>query len=167
MFIKPLPTRERLYELLEYYPESGDFVWKSTISGHIKGGYQAGSLDKGYITIQIDGLKFKAHRLAWLFVYGSNPLDLIDHVNGVTSDNRISNLRLCNHSQNIANSRVSKNSKSGIKGVYLHSSGKKWAAEVCIHRKKIHLGCFESQKEAQAAYAVASQKFHKEFSRLT
>jgi hypothetical protein len=57
---------------------------------------------KGYIHLRV-GKTFKlAHRLIWEHVNGPIPKGMsIDHINGVRSDNRIVNLRLVTHQENI------------------------------------------------------------------
>lgn len=100
----------------EYDPLSGLFTRRRR-KGKWKAGEIAGGLDKkGYICISIDGVKHKAHRLAFLYMTGSIP-DMVDHDNLVRSDNRWSNLRYCNATQNAANRSVHSNNELGIKGV--------------------------------------------------
>jgi hypothetical protein len=86
----------RVVELLEYHRDFGKFYWikKSSKYSNIKVGEIAGTLDnKGYITIQIDGIQFKAHRLAWFVEHSEWPSNYIDHRNGDKTDNRLENLR--------------------------------------------------------------------------
>ena len=69
-------TEERLKEVLSYNAmDSGIFTWKIAKARSIKVGDIAGADDgAGYIQIQIDGTLYKAHRLAWLYVYGKFPI---------------------------------------------------------------------------------------------
>ena len=86
-------TQSRLKELLYYDPYSGIFTWKIS-SGNMPAGSAAGCLSpEGYIRITIAGKKYKAHRLAWFYVYGYFPENQVVHLNGARDDNRISNLR--------------------------------------------------------------------------
>lgn len=89
-------TRNRLWAVLNYNPISGLFYWKckDKLGSHVIIGNVAGGLDeKGYIRIRIDGKKYRAHRLAWLYTFGVWPTLQIDHINRVRDDNRICNLR--------------------------------------------------------------------------
>ena len=55
---------------------------------------QAGTPDReGYVVIRYAGKGYKAHRLAWLHVYGRWPNGPLDHINRLKNDNRIENLR--------------------------------------------------------------------------
>ncbi|MGL9722094.1 HNH endonuclease signature motif containing protein [Symbiopectobacterium sp.] len=47
----------------------------------------------------------RAHRLAWIYVYGVEPDGEIDHINGIRSDNRICNFRIVDDKQNARNRR--------------------------------------------------------------
>ena len=155
-------TAERLREVLSYIPESGIFYWLKT-EKRVKAGDVAGSYTQGYLNIQVDGVLYRAHRLAWLYVNGDWPEKGIDHINGVSTDNRIANLRDANQSQNTANSRRSINCKSGFKGVTAYRS--RWVASIGKAGRKKHIGVFDTPEEAHAAYLSAATKIHGEFAR--
>lgn len=91
-------TLSRLKKLLDYDPSSGIFHWKFIVfRSKMKVGDVAGGLDeKGYVRIRIDGIKYRAHRLAWFYVKGVWPSDTIDHKDRVRNNNRILNLREAN-----------------------------------------------------------------------
>jgi hypothetical protein len=90
-------TAERLRERLHYDAETGVFT-RRVGSGHAHAGDMAGSVHStGYVRIGIDGGKYTAHCLAWLYVHGVWPSDQIDHINRNRSDNRIANLRQRRH----------------------------------------------------------------------
>ena len=75
--------------------------------------------------------------------------DFVDHANGNRLDNRVCNLRLCTHAENMRNRKLNANSTSGVKGVYQH--GDKWRAEAKYKKKRYHLGTFLSLEEAREA----------------
>ena len=57
---------------------------------------------KGYVHLRIGQSFVYAHRLIWEHVNGPIPAGLsIDHINGDRADNRIGNLRLVTHQENI------------------------------------------------------------------
>lgn len=154
-------TPERLKELLSYDPYTGKFThlrtWAATAAGSI-----AGTLsDRGYVRIGVDGEEFRAHRLAWFYVHGEWPGDEIDHINGDRTDNRIANLRIVTHAENMQNVRAKlRRNTSGITGVSWHKARKKWRAAISINGKRYHLGLFATSDQAQAAYAAAKIRHH-------
>src|SRR5690348_8622850 len=114
--MKPELTQERLRECLSYEPRMGDFTWHKSRC-RVKVGDMAGTPHPdGYVQINIGGRLYLAHRLVWLHVYGEWPIAYLDHINGVRDDNRLINLRPATHSQNKANSRCRRDSRSGLKG---------------------------------------------------
>lgn len=92
----------------------------------------------------------------------------IDHINHNPLDNRVDNLRVCTQSQNSANSRKSKDiaTYSQYKGVSFRKDNGRWIATIRVRRKQIHLGYFDSEAEAAAAYNQAALKYFGEFAHL-
>ena len=145
-------TQERLIELFSYNADTGEFLWRKKWRGCRKN-LSAGSRNKkGYISIGIKGIVYYAHRLAWLYVTGNFPVDMIDHINGNRSDNRFDNLRECTMSQNGANSGKRPCNTSGYKGVCWRREKEKFDARCTIKGKTNWLGYFDTAEKASAAY---------------
>lgn len=153
-------TQERLKELLDYDPETGVFI-RLASRGNASKGAIAGSPDsKGYLRIFIEGKRYKAHRLAWLYVYGVWPAHQIDHINRTKSDNRIANLRETTNMQNCWNQGVRKNNKTRLLGVHLHKKTGKYRALIGVDNNTKHLGLYVTPEEAHAAYLAAKNEMH-------
>jgi len=152
-------TQARLRELLYYDPDTGIFTRKIDRQC-VKKGQIAGSKNKpGYLKIGIEGKVYSAHRLAWLYLYGEIPKGVeIDHVNGNKSDNRIVNLRLATHQQNMENQKTHATNKSGYKGVSWWAPTKKWKAQIGHQGKKYHIGLYQTKEEAKVAYEERAQQ---------
>jgi hypothetical protein len=157
-------TELELKELLHYNPDTGIFTWLVNKAKTIKAGSVAGTLtSSGYIHIKIDYKLYKAHRLAWLYVHGKFPEHHTDHINGIRNDNRIVNLREATFSQNIMNSKTQTKNTSGYKGVSFNIGKNKFESYVSFNHKKIHIGLFDTAKEANEARKVKAKILHGEF----
>lgn len=156
----PELTAERLRELFSYNPETGLFTRLVQTSSNAKVGSVAGSLNKGYILLWVDKMRFFGHRLAWLYVYGRFPSAQLDHINGIGHDNRIVNLRECIHYENLQNLPSRKHSTSGFVGASFHKQTGKWQSKIRLNGKHIYLGLFTSPEDAHNAYVVAKAKYH-------
>lgn len=121
---------------------------------------------KGYIAICVKTKTYKAHRLAWLYVYGEMPKNQIDHINGIKDDNRIDNLREATASENMFNRLKFKNSKSPIKGISFHIGQQKWTAKIQLNKKRLWLGSYNTFEEAAVAYKNAAIELHGNFINL-
>lgn len=156
-------TAERLCEVLDYDPGMGTFRWirRPTATCNVAVGAEAGTMDAdGYRTIQLDGVRHRAHRLAWLYMHGEwPPSEDIDHVNGNRADNRIANLREARRSENVQNvGAARKDSKSGLAGV--NERDGRWRARIRAGGERLTLGYFDSPEEAHAAYRAAKLQLH-------
>lgn len=158
---------KELREILRYNPETGAFIWlKPAWNQQSWIGKEAGSPDAhGYICIEIGEGRYKAHRLAWLYMTGAWPESEIDHINLVKYDNSWDNLREVNRSQQHQNGPLQSNNTSGHKGVSWYWQRNKWRAYIKKDGKRKHLGFFLTKEEAAAAYRKAAEELFGEFAR--
>jgi len=153
-------SQERLKSLLNYDQETGIFTCLVSRGRNAKVGSIAGTVDpKGYVRIKIDGQQYKAHRLAWLYVYGDLPPDQMDHINRIKTDNRIGNLRLATQAENQQNRSMRSDNTSGHIGVSWYKSAEKWQAQIRINHKQINIGYFANLQDAIAARKAAEIKY--------
>lgn len=157
MKFNPLPSQERLKEVLTYDPDTGVFTWKISSARRIKAGDIAGTLhSEGYIKISINGKRYLAHRLAWLYMTGDDPGDrMLDHKNQVKTDNAFSNLRFATDSQNQQN-------KQNV-GFSFHKATHKWEANLTHNGERKYLGLFDCPLLARLAYLDARKQYFGEF----
>ena len=178
---KLVPDREFLIGMLNYDPASGALVWRKRGNIHFDpqhAGKPAGSLTAGradgsnrYLAVGIKTDRYRqyqAHRLIWMIVTGEQPPDQIDHRDGDELNLKWDNLRAATHGQNIQNSKLRKDNKTGFKGVSLRVKGKyrRYRAQISVNRRLIIIGDFKSPEAAGAARAAAAIKLHGEFARL-
>ena len=158
-------TFERLREVLRYEPETGRFFWieKPSESARCTVGDEAGCLEaSGYIRIWIDGKRYVAQRLAWLYMTGEWPSHLVDHEDLDRANNSWTNLRAASNSENKANGRTYKKRKDLPKGVYTRRG--KFGAQIVHNYKHYSLGsAFDTPEEAHAAYLRKAEELHGDF----
>jgi len=169
---RDLITQEFLRETLDYNPDTGIFKWKARSDCDVQwnsryAGTPAGWNDpNGYQIITINYENYRAHHLAWLWVYGAWPERQIDHINRARKDNRIVNLRNATRSENAANSRIRSDNTSGCRGISWDSSRDKWCVYVNRDGVRRHLGRFTSLEEAKDVHRKAFNALFGEFSML-
>ena len=160
-------TQSELHALFYYNRETGNFIWKVSRGkrSQLKVGTIAGYTNKnGYKFIRLNKKLYRSHRLAWLYTYGEFPENEIDHIDGNPSNNAISNLRLCNSSQNKFNTKKRKDNTSGIKGVHWYKKYGKWQVNLNFNKTRKSLGYFSDLFEACCVITSTRNKLHKEFS---
>jgi hypothetical protein len=165
-------TAERLRELVDYDPETGNFLWKAEARSGFHGsavmhrkGELAGTARKdGRTVIRIETRTYLAYRLAWLWMTGSWPVFEIDHIDGDATNDRFANLRDASRRTNQQNIRIPQRSKASSRflGVYANKAGykKPWRSAITVDGKQKGLGYFYSEDEAYAAYVQAKRLLH-------
>lgn len=153
-------TQAILKNTLHYDETTGIFYRKDS-------GMVAGHPEKrdGHRRIRIRNIRYAAHRLAWMWVYGEFPNGNLDHINGNPDDNRIENLRIASVAENSRNAKTPFTNTSGVKGVYWHKGKKRWYASCRVNGKKIFIGTFKEIKEAEKVMVEFRNNHHKEFAR--
>lgn len=175
-----LPTQEVLLSLMEYDPDTGSLLWKDRPLDLFKDGKQSAhhnmaawnakcagkpalnSLRDGYLRGRLLGEFVYAHRVIWKMMTGDEP-DLIDHINGIRSNNRWCNLRSIDARNNAMNSALRSDNTSGVVGVTWDPRfGGKWVAQIFVGQERIFLGQYDEIGDAVRARKAAERKhnFH-------
>lgn len=149
---RPLPSQDRLLELLDYDPATGSLFRKDLN----KPAFTAQDV-KGYRVGSIDNILYRANRIIWKLMTGNDP-EQVDHENGVTSDDRWGNLKNVTHTNNQRNMKKPKTNKSGVTGVCFNTGKNKWQATIGVNGKAKVLGRFDTIEEA-----IACRKQGEEF----
>jgi hypothetical protein len=161
---RPALTAKRLREILDYNRRTGEFIWRArkvlprklgwrarVFNGTIAG-KRAGYVHKdGSVTINIDGRRHQAHRLAWLWVHGTLPDRGIEHKDGDRSNNAIDNLRLLPP----AAQPKPKLGPPTNRWVFWDKPRGLWAVEVTVSGERRHQSLHADFGEAVAAGKVA------------
>jgi hypothetical protein len=162
-------TQERLRELLHYDEETGVFTRLVRVAQRSRVGDIAGGIayiKKWHyrrIMISVDGVRYRAHRVAWLYVYGVWPnINMeIDHIDGDGTNNAIRNLRCVSHKVNSQNfHHALAGNTAGLLGVHYAKRERKFIAKIGVDGRYIYLGTFETPEEAHEAYIKAKRKYH-------
>lgn len=167
---KPLPTLERVRQLLSYDPLTGVFRWKERDVSEFKdeaycrtwntryAGKQAGAITPaGYVLISINKHRLYGHRLAWFYNTGEWPKDQIDHIDGDRAFNAFANLREATQSQNSYNMGA-RPGTSRFKGVSFIRKSDMWMAQISVAGVNTYLGCYGKEADAARAYDRAAIK---------
>lgn len=121
----------------------GNFRWKVLCRGHL----------------------LQRSRLMYFVYHNKIPSMLIDHINGDSLDDRISNLREADVAQNGWNSNHAHKTINPHlpRGVFIGPNYKRYRAAIQVRRKAIILGYFDTPELASQAYQDARKKYFGEF----
>ena len=158
-------TAERTLLALLRIEDDGVAYWTESPGRRVAAGAQAGSVCKlGYVVVQHRRKLFKLHRLIFLHHHGYLP-EMVDHIDGNPTNNRVSNLRAATRVLNMRNARRPANNTSGVKNVYWHRPSSRWLVTLRVERKSIYFGCFLTLEEATAVAEQARVDTFGEFAR--
>ena len=149
-----------MHKFFYYDKHTGNLLHKLRFTRGIKVGSIAGNVigtlpDRGYISVNICGKRYFAHRLIWLYLHGNFPDKQIDHINHDRTDNRIENLRLATNHTNMKNKSKYVTNKTGYSGV--SKLGSFWMSRIGVDGNKVLLGTFKTFNEAVAARKAAEK----------
>jgi hypothetical protein len=168
MRAEPLTTEEiaSLQANFSYDPGSGAIERK--FAPRIKHHQKLGWIDdKGYLRFRHEGKLHFGHRVAWLLVHGAIPEGKsVDHVDGDPQNNRLDNLRLASHQENIRNSRAKTKAAHGFKGLMYCKKTGRYRFKIRHGGKQITGGNFSRPEDAARAYDAMALKLHGQFVRL-
>ena len=173
----PLPDRDRLLALLDYDLDTGILTRKPMPRSRFNTDREfkiwntrfkdkpAGCPKSAGVAIEIDGLRYQAHRLIWKMVRGDPVPDVIDHKDVDNQNNRLNNLRAATDGQNTTNGPVRKDNALGVKGVCYDPRRQKFVAQVCIGGRRVYMKRFDTLEAATEARRHAAENIHGEFAR--
>lgn len=165
-------SAEYVRSALHYDPETGAFTWMLRPLEHFPNkrtwrawnarfaGRPTGTDNgQGYISIRLNSLTFKGHRIAWLWMTGAHPVGEIDHINQQPGDNRFENLRDVCRAANQQNQRHAQRSNvsTGLLGAYADKATGRFRAAIRANGQQHYLGQFDTAEAAHAAYIAAKR----------
>tara|TARA_R110002096_G_scaffold378564_1_gene572647 strand:- start:525 stop:1028 length:504 start_codon:yes stop_codon:yes gene_type:complete len=154
-------------EHLNYLAASYTYSVDGTV--YNKHGRPVGCYARKYGRLNTKIGKINIARLLWFFDNGVWPVGEIDHIDGDTHNNKLSNLRVCSRSENAKNKKRYYNNTTGYKGVTRESyrgEVRSYRASIQNEGVRIHLGMFDTAVDAAQAYNTAAKRLHGEFARL-
>ena len=109
-----------------------------------------------YCTLKFKGRTVSYHKVMWILVNGDIPEGFVlDHIDGNTLNNTVSNLRLVTKRQNDQNKGCHRNGK--LPGASYNKRQRKWLAQIQIDGKGKFLGYFDTEQRAHDAYKKCIQ----------
>lgn len=145
------------------YLEDGTLVYK--VDGKTKRkGDSAGYVDpNGYVRVSLaKNIKEYAHRVVW-FIHTGEEATVIDHINGIRTDNRIENLRGCTQQENSRNKTTKRTRKNALpRNVYAQKDGR-FRVMINLNGKATQIGSYGSMEEAASSAVKARKEYYGEF----
>lgn len=160
---KEIPEYEGLYECSTFGNiRSLDRIVNNTHNStrFIKGTIKTKTIGNYYYYVDLYKnnvrVKFNVHQLVAITFLNHKPdgfKKVVDHINEDKLDNRLENLRIVSHSDNLCNS-------SKPRGYSLHKYTNKYHANIRKNNKNYSLGYFNTKEEAHNAYLLGKEKYH-------
>lgn len=165
--LKALLTYEPETGVFTWLPRDGSRAWNTRYAGKSAGFDWRCGPNVTYRSIRIYDWPFLGHRLAWLYMTGSWPVDTIDHIDLCGLNNAWANLRQASKAQNGHNTRAPRTNTSGYKGVSFHQQTGRYRATIRSGNRQIWLGYHDTPEAAHAAYTKAANELRGSFARTS
>lgn len=137
-------------DLVEFSSSSHGKTWLTKFCGK-----SAGSMDtSGYIQVAFGKTAFRRSRILWAMKHGEWPL-IIDHINGIKTDDRLQNLRNVGPAENSRNRWLQANNKTGYNGVRLCKMSGRYISQITVDKELINLGRYKTARAAAAVREAA------------
>ena len=149
-----------LNQIFKY--KDGELYWKIRPRNNVNIGDPAGTLEPtGYKRVGLFGKHYRVHQLVWCMFNGEFA-ELIDHIDGDVSNNRIENLRIASYAGNAQNAKLRKDNTSGVKGVCWHKRDKCWRVQVQVNNNRFSAN-YDDLELAELVATEFRNKHHAEF----
>ena len=155
--LKFRPIPKDIGDYVAYSEESSTgLINKVDRTHHSKKGQEIGFENQGYYRFKFGQKLYSNHRIIYFLNTGIDPEEkTVDHEDGDSLNNKISNLRLATRSQNQDNRKKQKNNKSGATGVFFRKSMQTWEPYIVKGVRQLSLGRFKNKDKAVAVRIVA------------
>ena len=118
---------------------------------HPKTGYQKYKIHINRKQYALSRVIYKCYNSDWdITDRGKN--NIVDHINNNSLDNRILNLRIVTHQQNLFNTNA--------RGTSFNKYNNNWRAAITINDKMISKSGFDTEELAHQHYLFLKQKYH-------
>ncbi len=144
-------TQSLVRNVFNYDPLSGILTWND-YPNRDKGEVAGYPIDTGYLRVAFCSTAMTVQYVAWMYIYGYFPEEIIDHRDRVRDNNAIDNLQETSQHCNSRNHTINKNNKSGVPGVRKIKDGC-WYVSI----SRFYLGLFTTKVEAVAHRLAAEQ----------
>lgn len=166
--IKPF-TKEEISELFYIDPNSpSGLAWSINYRHHKKGSFAGYKCKRGITDncgmvwhVCFNGRPHLVHRIVWVLRNDCIPKGFeIDHIDGETLNNKITNLSLKTRAHN-TRARVKMNSRntSGFTGVRWNNQRNKWQGRCFRDYREYHCGFHDSKEDAAKSVDVFAAKW--------
>lgn len=155
-----------------FYEKDGQLYWKFGNKTNVKKDSLAGGFYNRYWQVMYKGKTYKVHRILYQIYNNLEEIPeglFVDHIDRDTSNNSKENLRLCTHSENMCNTKISKNNKLGIKNIYIDNyDGYSYYKVIVTKNRKKYKKQFQLSEEGLKLAIIwrdqMLQELHGEFS---
>lgn len=145
-------------QVREYFDyEDGVLIWRISPANHVAVGSVAGCQRKGgnSVTINLKGKCYLRSHLVIAWHTGTWPGACVRHLNNDLTDDRIGNLAHETYFERVLRIRELPDKTPGVQ-----AAGKRWTASISIDCKPLHLGTYDTEAEAHAAFVKAHVAIH-------